>query len=122
MPSDEEKVRLLRESEVLVLPSSEEGFGIVLLEANAAYTPFVCYDLPALIELARATSGGLIASHRDVDDLASKTLAILENKQLAELLARKGRRAVNARFSWDKIARRIEYIYRKTLDYYNAKL
>lgn len=42
------KNQTLSESKILVLPSREEGFGIVLMEALALNTPVVCYDLPAL--------------------------------------------------------------------------
>lgn len=46
--SEEIKDRILSESKALVLPSKEEGFGIVVMEALAFGTPVVCYDLPAL--------------------------------------------------------------------------
>lgn len=46
--SEAVKNQTLSESKVLVLPSREEGFGIVLIEALALNTPVVCYDLPAL--------------------------------------------------------------------------
>lgn len=46
--NEETKNRILSESKALVLPSKEEGFGIVAMEALAFGTPVVCYDLPAL--------------------------------------------------------------------------
>jgi glycosyltransferase involved in cell wall biosynthesis len=42
------KNKIISESKALVLPSKEEGFGIVIMEALAFNTPVVCYDLPAL--------------------------------------------------------------------------
>lgn len=42
------KNKILSESKVLILPSKEEGFGIVIMEAISLGTPVVCYDLPAL--------------------------------------------------------------------------
>jgi glycosyltransferase involved in cell wall biosynthesis len=115
-PSHTQKIRLLREAEVLVLPSSEEGFGITLLEANASYTPFVCYDIPALRELTAALKGGLLAVHGDIDDLANKILILLENAAMARGLAENGRRAVeNERFSWRHVASRVEEVYLRAL-------
>jgi glycosyltransferase involved in cell wall biosynthesis len=111
-----EKIRHLRESEVLVLPSSEEGFGISLLEANAAFTPFVCYDIPALKEVATSLKGGLLVGHRNVEELAQGILSILEDRALAERLARTGRKSVESqRYSWYHVARRVEEVYRKAL-------
>lgn len=46
--SDEAKYKLLASSSTLLLPSKEEGFGIVIMEALALRTSVVCYDLPAL--------------------------------------------------------------------------
>lgn len=46
--SEEVKNQILSESKALVLPSKEEGFGIVVMEALAHNTPVICYDLPAL--------------------------------------------------------------------------
>jgi len=110
-PTDREKVKLLREAEVLVLPSSEEGFGIVLLEANAAHTPFVSYDVPALRETARLTRGGLLAAHRNVNDLARKIRILLDDSELSGRLAKAGRRSVEHKFSWERAARMVEKVY-----------
>ncbi|HKM76598.1 MAG TPA: glycosyltransferase family 4 protein [Candidatus Bathyarchaeia archaeon] len=115
-PKGSDKIKLLRSAEVLVIPSSEEGFGIVLLESNAAYTPFVCYNIPALKELVQETQGGLLAKHRNVDDLSNKILQIIENKTFARRLAMSGRNAVEKRFSWTHTAERIERIFQDTLN------
>jgi len=115
-PGDLEKIKLLRSAEVFVLPSSEEGFGIALLESNAAYTPFVCYDIPALKELVRETRGGLLAEYRNVDDLSNKILRIIENKTFAKRLGMSGRDAVEKRFSWIRTADRMERIFQDTLN------
>lgn len=44
--SDEEKIRYLRESALLVLPSEREGFPRAIAEAAASGTPTVTVDLP----------------------------------------------------------------------------
>ena len=54
-------------AEALVLPSFAEGFGLPVLEAQAAGTPVACSDLPALHE-ARRRGGGLLQPPRRRDD------------------------------------------------------
>lgn len=51
--SDDRKYELLASSSVLLLPSKEEGFGIVIMEAIALRTQVICYGLPALKSLYR---------------------------------------------------------------------
>ncbi len=45
---ENEKYKVISQSKCLVLPSNEEGFGIVIMEALALGVPVVCFDLPAI--------------------------------------------------------------------------
>ena len=53
---DETKYKLLASSSVLLLPSKEEGYGIVIQEALTLGVGVVCYDLPALRTLFGSNS------------------------------------------------------------------
>ena len=65
-------------------------------------------------ELVATLKGGLLAAHRNVDDLANKIVILLENKTFARELAMTGRKAAeNERFSWETVAVRVEEVYRK---------
>jgi len=44
---EDEKIALLKASEVFIFPSYEEAWGIALYEAMACGIPVLCYDLPA---------------------------------------------------------------------------
>ncbi len=45
---DNEKYKIISQSKCLVLPSKEEGFGIVIMESLSLGVPVVCFDLPAI--------------------------------------------------------------------------
>ncbi len=51
-PSDRTVRELMQLSDVVFLPSVEEGFGMPLLEAAACRVPVVCTDIPAFREVA----------------------------------------------------------------------
>jgi glycosyltransferase involved in cell wall biosynthesis len=116
----DEKIRLLSEAQVVVLPSSEEGWGITLMEANAAFTPYVAYDIPAVNELTHAIKGGMLARHRNVGDLAAKISVLIEKPEIGISLAQQGRTAIERDFTWEAVASRLEKSLHKALNSYFA--
>jgi glycosyltransferase involved in cell wall biosynthesis len=98
---EEEKVRLLSESRVFVAPSYEEGWGIAVCEALASDLPVVAYRLPVLDELF--ASAYCPAELGDVDDLAARVIAVLEEDRLAARLAVAGRRTAE-RYDVQRVA------------------
>jgi glycosyltransferase involved in cell wall biosynthesis len=112
---ENEKVKLLSEAQVLALPSSDEGLGICLMEANAAFTPYVAYDIPAVREATGITHGGLLAQHRNVADLASRIGYLLANPEKAYRYAEDARATLARDFSWTTVAERLEQSFLKAL-------
>lgn len=104
-------IDLLSKAEMLVLPSANrlEAFGIVLLEAMACETPVLAYDAPGVGEVAR--EGGLVFS--DPSDLAGMVLELHLDEPLRIALGKKGRRAVEERYSWSRVLDEIEAIYKE---------
>ena len=102
--SDEEKVRFLKESSLLLLPSSAEGFGLVLIEALSCGTPFVAYDLPAVREVSNLTGAGVLVPHRDWQAMAQAIVQALKEPLRMKESADNGRKQVEAKFTWEQVA------------------
>ncbi|MEO8054640.1 MAG: glycosyltransferase family 1 protein [Acidobacteriota bacterium] len=99
-------------AEALVLPSFAEGFGLPVLEAQAAGTPVACSELPALHE-----AGGEAAvffNPHDAAMIASALNALLGDEEKRNLLRKKGRGRARA-FSWDAVAERTAAVYAEVL-------
>lgn len=114
--TDEEKIRLLKESSLFLFPSSHESFGLVIIEALACNTPFVAYDIPAMVEVNGLTSGGVLVPYGDVEALPRKMCGLLEDESKLKRLGEIGRRNVEKKLTWEAVARREESIFKEVLD------
>lgn len=98
---DEDLPALYQKAQLFVFPSLTEGFGLPVLEAQAAGVPVIAAKKGALPEVAG--EGALFIDPYKTQDLTRKMRKALTEKKLRAELVRKGRE--NARkFSWEKAA------------------
>jgi glycosyltransferase involved in cell wall biosynthesis len=83
-----------RRADVFCLPSLQEGFGIVFLEAMAAGLPIVAVRAGAVPEVVTEGQCGLFAQPGDVDGLAQALDRLLEDEGERRRLAEGGRKRV----------------------------
>jgi glycosyltransferase involved in cell wall biosynthesis len=93
------------EADVFCLPSRQEGFGIVLLEAMAARLPIVAARAGAVPEVAPEGVASLLVEPDDADGLADAILRALSESPLRARLADGGASRWRA-FDWSVVARR----------------
>lgn len=86
------------------LPSLQEGFGIVFLEAMAAGLPVVAGDTGAAPEVVADGVTGRLVPPEDVERLAECLIDLL-NDRVPQRMGEAGRQRVR-QFAWPKIARR----------------
>lgn len=101
--NDEELITEIKKSELLVLPSTREGFGMVLAEANCCYKPVVTYASGGTVEVVKDGYNGFLIESENTKMLTQKIQEILENKELKEFLGQNGRKKVEKDFNWEKI-------------------
>lgn len=103
--SAEEKQRLLAEACVFIFPSLYEGFGLPILEAQAAGTPVVTSNTSSLPEVAG--DGAIYVNPENPEDIAEKLHQVLTMPAMEyQSLVAKGYQNVE-RFSWEKCAEEI---------------
>jgi glycosyltransferase involved in cell wall biosynthesis len=81
-----------RAADVFCLPSRQEGFGIVFVEAMAAGLPVVAADAGAAPELVAPEETGLLVQPGDADGLAAALDRLLREDDLRRRLGEEGRR------------------------------
>lgn len=80
---------VVNSSDVFVLPSIVEGFGIVIVEALSLRTPFVAAEIPPVVE-ASGRKGGLFYEPKNYKQLAECILKLLSDKELYNKLQDEG--------------------------------
>jgi glycosyltransferase involved in cell wall biosynthesis len=102
--------------DAFVLPSAsseQEGFGIVLLEAMASGRPVISTHIVGVAEDVRRFNAGRIVRPRDINALAQAIIEILLDEELAQEMGKRGRRLVEEKYTWKKIAKDMLEIYRE---------
>lgn len=116
---EEEKIKLIKNAWVLVQPSIAEGFGLVLVEANACRTPVVAVDSGGPREVVIDGVTGFLVKPNDLNELTEKILEILSDKIKMYRMGEDGRKVVEEKYTWEKVAEKVEKII---LNYLNKKL
>ncbi len=100
-------------TDVFVLPSVSrlEAFGIVALEAMASSVPVVISDIPGVREVIVEGEHGLLAEPMNAEDIAGKIRTLLNNPDMAEKMGKSGRKRVEEKFTWERVANDIEDVY-----------
>lgn len=102
-------------ADVFVLPSIQEGQGIVLLEAQACGIPVVAFGEGGVYEAVRDKETGFLVDLGNSEGLADNLLKLLGDKGLRQKMGAEGRRFVTENFTWDICAQRMLHVYREHL-------
>ena len=104
-------VPLLSVSDLFLLPSMQESFGLAALEAMACEVPVVASRVGGLSEVIEHGRTGFLHDLEDLDGMADSGVAVLTNPELHAAIAAQGRRLVAEKFCADLIVPRYETFY-----------
>ena len=78
--SESQKIELLKQSRALILPSAIEGFGIVVIEANACGTPVIVSDRVPNDAAKNGYNASVYPCH-DIDSLSKAMISLLSDEE-----------------------------------------
>jgi glycosyltransferase involved in cell wall biosynthesis len=93
-----------------------DGYGLYILEANAAGIPVVQPATGAFPEIIDTTGGGIVYTPDTVSDLATGLNKLFKDKELISSLGEKGRKMVLQELSLDKMSAGLSEVYNKAIN------
>lgn len=90
-------------SDIFLLPSELESFGLAALEAQACELPVVATRIGGIPEVVNDGESGFLSDIGDVEKMAADTLRLLQNDDMRASFGKRGREISVQRYSTDVI-------------------
>ncbi|MDQ1001741.1 N-acetyl-alpha-D-glucosaminyl L-malate synthase BshA [Neobacillus niacini] len=103
-------------SDLKLLLSEKESFGLVALEAMACGVPCIGTNVGGMPEVIQHGETGYICELGDIDDISTKAITVLSDQQIHQQFATKGVAVVNTKFKAEQIVGQYEQLYFKLLN------
>lgn len=111
--SREDLAQTLKSYHLFCLPSEQEGFGLVVMEAASCSLPSILSDIKVLREITHG-QGALFFKKGDAHDLANKIQLLIKNKKKYQQLAKQAFETTQE-YDWKKVAAKFEMAYQQIL-------
>ncbi len=90
---------------VFCLPTYQEPFGIVFIEAMTARLPIVATRVGAIPELVQDGNNGRLVEPGDIQGLANALSELLDDPEMSHLFGERSYQLTRERYSWQAVAR-----------------
>jgi N-acetyl-alpha-D-glucosaminyl L-malate synthase BshA len=107
---------LLSIADVLLLPSENESFGLVALEAMACEVPVIATRIGGLPEVVEHEEDGFLLGLGDVAGMAEAGLKLVRNPDLRNEMGKTARKHALRDYCSTKIVRHYEQLYLQTIE------
>jgi glycosyltransferase involved in cell wall biosynthesis len=111
---DNELIRTLQASDLLVLPSTNnnEAFGIVLIEALACGVPVIASDLPGVRRVFTDNLEGLLFKTGSIEDLKNNLEFICQNEDKRKKMALAARELAENKYDLKIMAQNLKKVFK----------
>src|SRR5262245_7759581 len=107
---------ILSISDLMLLPSETESFGLVALEAMACEVPVVASSVGGVPEVIRHEQDGFLAAVGDLEGMAARAIEVLSDDARRAAMGANARRQAYESFSSHKIMKRYEAFYERVIE------
>jgi len=115
MLTGRDKLEVLYDSDMFVLPSYSENFGISVIEAMICGLPVIISNKVNIYrELLQNHAGEVV--NCDADDLTGKIIKLLDNPVYSKSISENGKALVQKYYQWSKVGQSLDHNYRLILN------
>jgi L-malate glycosyltransferase len=108
-------VPLLSVSDLFLLPSAQESFGLAALEAMACEVPVVASRVGGLPEVVEDGVSGFLCAPDDIDGMARASIALLNDAMLHMKFAQAALKRVTGQFCAGRVVPQYEAYYQEVI-------
>jgi N-acetyl-alpha-D-glucosaminyl L-malate synthase BshA len=108
-------VDYLSASDVLLLPSEQESFGLAALEAMACEVPVIASRVGGLPEVVIEGEAGFLSEVGDIEKMSADALRLLTDEELRREMGRRARASAISRYSTDLVIPQYINFYERVL-------
>jgi len=108
-------VDILNASDLFLLPSQSESFGLAALEAMACGLPVIASSVGGIPELIKHNECGFISEIGDTDRMAKYSIDLLTNEKKFEMFSKNARKRAVEKFDKSIVIPMYENLYQKVL-------
>lgn len=105
----------LQLADIVLIPSSREGFCQVAIEASACEVPVVGFNVIGLTDSIKQNESGFLVPYNDIGRFKEKIKLLLEDSNLRRQMGKKGREFVKYNYSQEEIIKKFTYQLREDL-------
>lgn len=106
-----ELVSLMNSADVCVHASSDEGFGLAVIEEMACGKAVIAFNTSTMPEIIENSVDGILVSPFGADGLSKAILGTLNDTKMAQEIGRAARAKVLRKFTWNRAARIVKELY-----------
>ena len=109
-------------SDLFLLPSELESFGLAALEAQACEVPVIATRIGGIPEVVNDGESGYLSDVGDTEKMAEDALLLLQDEDMLRTLGARGRELAVQRYATEIIIPQYIYFYEKVLNEVENKM
>ena len=105
--------KLIRQTDIMLMPSRPESFGVAALEAHSHGKPVIATRVGGIAEIVRDNVSGILVPPDDVTAVAEAILRLTEDRSLRLRMGREGRKLVEEKYDFEECLDQMETLYNR---------